>query len=103
LASEKNITPKENSKGGPKVQKLVKDKTEKNLSKVGIEISDTKIIPIETVLQPKLQKNMENSMQQLIVKTDFLEEQLSNILNYVSSFKSEEAQLKEVKMANLFY
>lgn len=35
-------------------------------------------------------------MKQLIVKTDFLEEQLGNILNFVSSFKNEEAQLKEV-------
>ncbi len=52
------------------------------------------------LLQPEVQKKgkslMQNSMKKLMIKTNFLEEQLSSLLNVVSTFKNEEAQLKEV-------
>jgi len=92
---ERSVTPKENSKGAVKNQKFSKDKTEKKLIKIGIEIPETKIVHSDLPILTQPNKNMECSMKKLIVKTDFLEEQLGNILHYVSSFKNEEAQLKE--------
>ena len=69
----------------------------KKIMRADIETNfEPAVNPRKGAVTPKVNRGLENSMQKLIEKTDILEEQVSSILQFVSSFKSEEALLREV-------
>jgi len=86
-------TSKEASR--PESRAGVKGEQMKKIMKADIETTFEPGNQRRGAVTPKVSRGLENSMQKLIEKTDILEEQVSSILQFVSSFKSEEALLRE--------
>jgi len=90
-------TSKEVSRPESRAAETRKGEQMKKIMRSDIETTFEPGVPRKGSVTPKVARGgLENSMQKLIEKTDILEEQVSSILQFVSSFKSEEALLREV-------
>jgi len=95
-------TSKEASRPESRAAETRKGEQMKKIMRADIETSFEPGVPRKGSVTPKVSRGLENSMQKLIEKTDILEEQVSSILQFVSSFKSEEALLREVILIKYF-